>query len=301
MPGAAPRPVRLLAPLRGVLRGLALLRREGSAVATLDSGVDLLLRTGAAPDTADRVGSRHSPDARAMPDQLGARRVGAGNSVPAAPAGGGAVRRCTAAAARRLPAGQPRRRGGDLARCWRGCPRTGGARAGGGALCGLRHPELRPGGAGAGGRLRGGCRSGAASRRREWAGAGRSDLRGAARPRPAAGHGGRIHGAPRWCWTRPWRGTGTDGQSPGAAAALFMRTATRRRWRATRRCCAGRATGWRGRCRSISFCGRRGMESVVVFAAFVRKARALPWTRQGPRGPRNPLLLDSCYMRGVRQ
>ena len=48
--------VSLVAPLRGVLRGLRLLRREGSAVANLlDNGVDLLLRSDAAPDTADRV------------------------------------------------------------------------------------------------------------------------------------------------------------------------------------------------------------------------------------------------------
>ena len=46
----------LIAPLRAALRGLALLRREGSAVVNLlDSGADLLLRTDAAPNTADRT------------------------------------------------------------------------------------------------------------------------------------------------------------------------------------------------------------------------------------------------------
>jgi 23S rRNA (uracil1939-C5)-methyltransferase len=46
----------LLAPLRAVLRGLRLLRREGSAVANLlESGPDLLLRTDAEPGTADRA------------------------------------------------------------------------------------------------------------------------------------------------------------------------------------------------------------------------------------------------------
>ena len=46
----------LVAPLRAALRGLALLRREGSAVANLlEGGIDLLLRTDAAPTTADRT------------------------------------------------------------------------------------------------------------------------------------------------------------------------------------------------------------------------------------------------------
>ena len=45
----------VLAPLRAALRGLALLRREGSAVFNLlESGSDLLLRTDAEPNTADR-------------------------------------------------------------------------------------------------------------------------------------------------------------------------------------------------------------------------------------------------------
>lgn len=46
----------LLAPLRAVLRGLALFRREGSAVLNLlESGPDLLLRTDGEPNTADRT------------------------------------------------------------------------------------------------------------------------------------------------------------------------------------------------------------------------------------------------------
>ncbi len=46
----------LVAPLRAALRGLRLLRREGSAVVNLlESGADLLLRTDAEPDTADRT------------------------------------------------------------------------------------------------------------------------------------------------------------------------------------------------------------------------------------------------------
>jgi 23S rRNA (uracil1939-C5)-methyltransferase len=46
----------LLAPLRVVLRGLALLRREGSAVVNLlENGPDLLLRSDGEPNTADRT------------------------------------------------------------------------------------------------------------------------------------------------------------------------------------------------------------------------------------------------------
>ena len=46
----------LVAPFRAALRGLALLRREGSAVANLlESGTDLLLRTDAEPTAADRT------------------------------------------------------------------------------------------------------------------------------------------------------------------------------------------------------------------------------------------------------
>ena len=45
----------LVAPLRTELRGLALLKREGSVVANLlESGIDLLLRGDAEPNTADR-------------------------------------------------------------------------------------------------------------------------------------------------------------------------------------------------------------------------------------------------------
>lgn len=55
-PVLAPELLALVAPLRAVLRGLALLRREGSAVVNLlDSGPDLLLRTDGEPNTADRV------------------------------------------------------------------------------------------------------------------------------------------------------------------------------------------------------------------------------------------------------
>ena len=51
-----PNLLALLAPLRTALRGLALLRREGSAVVNLlESGPDLLLRTDALPNTADRT------------------------------------------------------------------------------------------------------------------------------------------------------------------------------------------------------------------------------------------------------
>jgi len=46
----------LIAPLRTLLVGLTLLRREGSAIAhLLDSGPDLLLRTDAEPSTSDRA------------------------------------------------------------------------------------------------------------------------------------------------------------------------------------------------------------------------------------------------------
>ncbi len=46
----------LLAPLRAVLRGLALFRREGAAVVNLlESGPDLLLRTDGEPNAADRT------------------------------------------------------------------------------------------------------------------------------------------------------------------------------------------------------------------------------------------------------
>ncbi len=46
----------LVAPLRAALRGLRLLRLEGSAVVNLlESGADLLLRTDAEPNTADRT------------------------------------------------------------------------------------------------------------------------------------------------------------------------------------------------------------------------------------------------------
>ena len=48
--------VGLIAPLRALLAPLALVRREGSAVANLlDNGPDLLLRTDAAPTQADRA------------------------------------------------------------------------------------------------------------------------------------------------------------------------------------------------------------------------------------------------------
>ena len=94
----------LIAPLRTLLRGLAALRREGSAVANLlDSGPDLLLRTDADADSAaDRARLVAFARAQDLPRIAWARGGEPPETIlPAAPA---ARRCCPASRSRRRPA-----------------------------------------------------------------------------------------------------------------------------------------------------------------------------------------------------
>jgi 23S rRNA (uracil1939-C5)-methyltransferase len=74
-----PRLVALFAPLRGVLRGLGALKREGSAVLNLlDTGPDLLLRTDGMLDAAGRTALAAFATAQGLPRIAWAR----GNAPP---------------------------------------------------------------------------------------------------------------------------------------------------------------------------------------------------------------------------
>lgn len=79
-----PRLVALFAPLRGVLRGVQALRREGSAVLNLlDTGPDLLLRTDGALDAAGRIALAAFAERHGVPRIAWTRgRAGAPGGVP---------------------------------------------------------------------------------------------------------------------------------------------------------------------------------------------------------------------------
>ena len=102
-----PELVALMPPLRALLTRLQALRREGSVIANLlDSGPDVLLRTDAPLQLADRIALTGFARAHATAaHRLGARQRRAGTGRGAASADDIAVRRRDRSTARRLSPG----------------------------------------------------------------------------------------------------------------------------------------------------------------------------------------------------